>query len=75
MCFRPADASVDAGSNTCPECGQDIQVLTGIALKKCPHCKCDLVPYWKGEKPIPAAPPIPRASTPAAPKAPETPKA
>ncbi len=76
MCFRPADASADASSSKCPECGQDIQVLSGIALKRCPHCRCDLVPYLKGEKPIPAAPAAPKLpASPTAPKAPGAPKA
>lgn len=75
MCFRPADASI-AHAPECPECGKEIKVLlSGVALKKCPFCKCDFTPYLKGEKPMPGAP-VPTAPTaPAAPLAPTAPKA
>lgn len=65
MCFRPAGASIEAEQNTCPECGKEIRLIPGIVIKKCPHCKCDLMPYLKGEKPLPS---------PAAPKAPKAPE-
>lgn len=74
MCFRPAGASVDGERSFCPECGEEIKLIPGIVMKKCPHCKCDLMPYLKGEKPIPApvAPAAPKVSaTPATPSAPK----
>lgn len=78
MCFRPASASAEAERKFCPECGEEIKPIPGIALKRCQHCKCDLMPYIRGEKPIPApaAPAIPKASAaPEAPAAPKPPKA
>ena len=75
MCFRPADASADASSSKCPECGQDIQVLSGVALKRCPHCRCDLVPYLKGEKAGSRSPGCPEAAClPLGPEGPQRPE-
>lgn len=71
MCFRPADASADAGSSKCPECGKTIQMVGGMVLKACPFCKADFSEYLNPDGTIKVTPGVPVApSAPVAPKAP-----